>query len=118
MIEYEIIQKIFENEDFISYNKWFLQSEWKNIEITNFETRGKFLKWENGIWINGTWRIGDWLDGVWKNGTWEKGTWNNGIWEKGIWKEGYIWNPKTHKHSPSEVNPNECEWSLSYRKSK
>ena len=105
--------------------KW-IKGEWLN---------GKWRDgtWENGTWWDGDWMLGDWEDGTWKgglwwSGDWESGTWeggrwkwgswHDGTWEKGTWKHGEIYNPKTERYEYSEKNPNECEWSLSYRKAK
>lgn len=90
-------------------------------------------KWENGTWMDGTWIVGTWLNGIWKGGTWKNGTWEDGIWEdgkwvtgtwkNGIWKGGkwnggYIYNHEIRKYKFSQNNPNECKWSLSYRRYK
>ena len=72
--------------------------------------------WHNGTWENGYWHNGEWENGVWENGNWEEGAWKDGIWEKGVWKGGTIYNPETGYYEKSDINPNECEWSLSYKK--
>ncbi len=72
--------------------------------------------WKDGIWEYGIWENGIWKNGTWKNGTWKNGTWENGAWKYGTWKGGRILNYNTKSFEYSEVNPNECEWSLSYQK--
>jgi hypothetical protein len=82
--------------------------------------------WEDGIWEGGTWYDGTWKYGIWKSGLWITGEWIDGIWESGkwksgtwvdgLWKGGKIWNPNTKDFEYSLKNPNETEWSLSYKR--
>lgn len=123
-MESNLIKQVFEFENFIEFNGWFFKAQWKDIEIERFEDDNKWLLWKNGTWISGiweagdwesgTWKSGEWKEGVWDDGVWESGTWNSGEWKEGIWKGGKIYNPKTNEYIYSEVNPRECDWSLSY----
>jgi hypothetical protein len=72
--------------------------------------------WKSGTWESGLWKSGTWKSGTWEDGLWKSGTWEDGRWEDGIWEGGEIYNPKTNKYEFSEKNPNETEWSLSYKK--
>ena len=129
MKDKDIVKKIFEIEDIVIYNKWFFTSDWKSIEIEQFENDDILLIWENGIWKNGNWRNGTWRNGTWENGIWHDGIWQNGEWYNGTWKYGWwldgkwkggiwengkIYNSKTNLYKISKISPDKCTWSLSY----
>ena len=110
------IKQVFEDEDFMKDNKWFFLGNWKDIEIKQFGGKDNWLEWKNGTWYNGTWQNGTWHNGTWKDGTWNGGEWKNGTWYNGKWNGGMIWSEETKMFRWSDVNPRECEWSLSYKK--
>ncbi|MFW6225956.1 MAG: hypothetical protein ACOC3V_03280 [bacterium] len=121
---------------------WFLEADVENIELSFRDymiclngiwkdgtwksghwKNGRWLDgfwedgfWNDGIWERGVWGKGNWVNGTWGYGTWENGMWKDGIWYDGKWKGGHIWNPKISGYEYSKVSPNECKWSLSYKK--
>lgn len=127
-----IILYLFEREvrgDVVEQLIWFLEAEWDSNQWYIYQK--SYIIWLDGVWKTGQWEGGEWHNGIWKDGIWDGGHWYNGVWEDGefrygkwhdgIWKDGYwqggeIYNPKTKEYEESEVPPNECKWSLSYKK--
>ena len=112
-------------------NAWFFLGEWDSAIVNAWEDgvggvgaknivgwKGIWVHgdWVSGTWLNGTWLGGQWNNGIWEDGEWLGGNWHSGIWKNGIWQEGRIWNPDSERYMDSNLPPNECKWSSSYRK--
>jgi len=90
------------------------------------------LQWNDGLFKSGTFMFSEWYNGKFESGIFESSFWENGIfvdgeflksyWKDGIWRGGTwgksnkIYNKFTKSFHKSNVPPNECEFSLSYRR--